>query len=54
MDNLQSITKASQYRQRYLALLKRPNISKADAREFRKAVEHYKTVFPDWREFNIN
>ena len=46
--------KASRYRQKYLALLKKPIITKRELRGFEQAVEHYKTVHPDWRDFDIN
>lgn len=52
MNNLQSITTAYQYRQKYKQLLK-GTPTKKQLKEFNQAVEHYKQVFPDWRNTNF-
>lgn len=38
------------YKQKYKQMLSKKHLTRQDIREFNQAVEHYKAVYPDWKE----
>jgi hypothetical protein len=42
--------KPETYKAKYLQLLKKPNLTKSDVKEFNDAVSHYKQRYPNWQD----